>query len=250
MKAMINNNTFKKCFIPLSLKLNTSDDREESTVERINLEESAEDFHLTSHYVNCNGTGNEIAIFAHINGHAYKFCFRNNGTTAPVIEGQNIETKAYLKNSKFVDDSTENRNIIDKDDVDLEAYRVETKSNTTSFLGKSKTILFSIMNEKEFEKQKGSVNFDMSNREKYHEGSLPWRLIEIADKIDNPELWKDNPKHDANKAHSVAELARNYAKLTVLQKWSTEEAIVYILTCSKKENYGVFNSFAPLFKIS
>ena len=103
-------------------------------------------------------------------------------------------------------------------------------------------------------KQKNTVNFDTSIRHNFHQGSLPWRLVEMADKIESlPEGYgaKGNQTgHSTKKAHDVAELARDLAKLIVLMKWSTEEALIYILTCSMKENWGAFNKFAPLYKIS
>lgn len=253
MKDLIKNSIRGRCFIPLSLKLNTSKERD-SVVEKINLEDEMTDYHVSSHYVNSNGVGNAIEIYAHINNKSYKFNIRHNGTKSPIIEGQHLDVEKYLKNDKFVDDTTENRNIISRDDIDIEGYRVNEKDNTSSFLGKSKSILFSVMDETTFNNNKTSVNFSMENRHQFHEGSLPWRLIEVADKIDNlPDGYgaRGNQEgHNSKIAHDVAELARDFAKLIVLMKWSTEEAIIYLLTCSMKENYGVFNTFAPLYKIS
>lgn len=254
MREMILDNTLGKCFIPLSLKLNTSDERD-SVVEKINLETEMEDYHVTSHYVNTTDVGNQIDIYAYINGKSYKFCIRCNGTASPVIEAQHYDTEKYAKGStKIVDDTTENRDIIDSKDVDIESYRVHEKDNTSSFLGKSKSILFSVIDSKAFKEEAKKVNFDMSNRENYHEGSLPWRLIEIADKIEAMPAGygkKGNSMgHEPNKAHQVAELARKFAQLIVIMKWSTEEALIYLLTCAMKQNYGAFNNFAPLYKIS
>lgn len=253
MKNLINNNENGKCFIPLSLKLNTSDERD-SVVEEINLEDNEKDYHVSNHYINTTGVANEIDIFAHINGKAYKFYFRCNGSSKPIIEGQHWDNDKYFKNSKFVDDTSENRDIISRDDIDIESYRVNEKDNTSSFLGKAKTILFSQMDVKEFNKAKKNINFNPENRQNFHEGSLPWRLIEMADKIESvPDGYGAKGKqtgHDSKKAKAVAELARDYAKLIVLMKWSTEEAIIYMLTCSMKENYGAFNKFAPLYKIN
>ena len=253
MRNLILDNKLGKAFIPLSLKLNTSDDRD-SVVEPINLEEKQQDYHVSTHYVNTNNVGNEIDIYAHINGKSYKFYIRCNGTTSPIIEGQHLDTEKYFKNSKFVNDKSENRDIISREDVDIESYKVNEKDNTTSFLGKSKSIIFSAMDKKDFKKQKNTVNFDTSIRHNFHQGSLPWRLIEMADKIESlPEGYgaKGNQTgHSTKKAHDVAELARDLAKLIVLMKWSTEEALIYLLTCSMKENWGAFNKFAPLYKIS
>lgn len=253
MRNLILDNKLGKAFIPLSLKLNTSDDRD-SVVEPINLEEKQQDYHVSTHYVNTNNVGNEIDIYAHINGKSYKFYIRCNGTTSPIIEGQHLDTEKYFKNSKFVNDNSENRDIISREDADIESYKVNEKDNTTSFLGKSKSIIFSAMDKKDFKKQKNTVNFDMSIRHNFHQGSLPWRLVEMADKIESlPEGYgaKGNQAgHSTKKAHDVAELARDLAKLIVLMKWSTEEALIYLLTCSMKENWGAFNKFAPLYKIS
>ena len=253
MRNLILDNKLGKAFIPLSLKLNTSDDRD-SVVEPINLEEKQQDYHVSTHYVNTNNVGNEIDIYAHINGKSYKFYIRCNGTTSPIIEGQHLDTEKYFKNSKFVNDNSENRDIISREDVDIESYKVNEKDNTTSFLGKSKSIIFSAMDKKDFKKQKNTVNFDTSIRHNFHQGSLPWRLVEMADKIESlPEGYgaKGNQTgHSTKKAHDVAELARDLAKLIVLMKWSTEEALIYLLTCSMKENWGAFNKFAPLYKIS
>ena len=253
MRSLILDNKLGKAFIPLSLKLNTSDDRD-SVVEPINLEEKQQDYHVSTHYVNTNNVGNEIDIYAHINGKSYKFYIRCNGTTSPIIEGQHLDTEKYFKNSKFVNDNSENRDIISREDVDIESYKVNEKDNTTSFLGKSKSIIFSAMDKKDFKKQKNTVNFDTSIRHNFHQGSLPWRLVEMADKIESlPEGYgaKGNQTgHSTKKAHDVAELARDLAKLIVLMKWSTEEALIYLLTCSMKENWGAFNKFAPLYKIS
>ena len=253
MRSLILDNKLGKAFIPLSLKLNTSDDRD-SVVEPINLEEKQQDYHVSTHYVNTNNVGNEIDIYAHINGKSYKFYIRCNGTTSPIIEGQHLDTEKYFKNSKFVNDKSENRDIISREDVDIESYKVNEKDNTTSFLGKSKSIIFSAMDKKDFKKQKNTVNFDTSIRHNFHQGSLPWRLVEMADKIESlPEGYgaKGNQAgHSTKKAHDVAELARDLAKLIVLMKWSTEEALIYLLTCSMKENWGAFNKFAPLYKIS
>ena len=253
MRSLILDNKLGKAFIPLSLKLNTSDDRD-SVVEPINLEEKQQDYHVSTHYVNTNNVGNEIDIYAHINGKSYKFYIRCNGTTSPIIEGQHLDTEKYFKNSKFVNDKSENRDIISREDVDIESYKVNEKDNTTSFLGKSKSIIFSAMDKKDFKKQKNIVNFDTSIRHNFHQGSLPWRLVEMADKIESlPEGYgaKGNQTgHSTKKAHDVAELARDLAKLIVLMKWSTEEALIYLLTCSMKENWGAFNKFAPLYKIS
>lgn len=253
MRSLILDNKLGKAFIPLSLKLNTSDDRD-SVVEPINLEEKQQDYHVSTHYVNTNNVGNEIDIYAHINGKSYKFYIRCNGTISPTIESQHFDAEKYFKNSKFVNDKSENRDIISREDVDIESYKVNEKDNTTSFLGKSKSIIFSAMDKKDFKKQKNTVNFDMSIRHNFHQGSLPWRLVEMADKIESlPEGYgaKGNQTgHSTKKAHDVAELARDLAKLIVLMKWSTEEALIYLLTCSMKENWGVFNKFAPLYKIS
>ena len=253
MRSLILDNKLGKAFIPLSLKLNTSDDRD-SVVEPINLEEKQQDYHVSTHYVNTNNVGNEIDIYAHINGKSYKFYIRCNGTTSPIIEGQHLDAEKYFKNSKFVNDKSENRDIISREDVDIESYKVNEKDNTTSFLGKSKSIIFSAMDKKDFKKQKNTVNFDTSIRHNFHQGSLPWRLVEMADKIESlPEGYgaKGNQTgHSIKKAHDVAELARDLAKLIVLMKWSTEEALIYLLTCSMKENWGAFNKFAPLYKIS
>lgn len=253
MRSLILDNKLGKAFIPLSLKLNTSDDRD-SVVEPINLEEKQQDYHVSTHYVNTNNVGNEIDIYAHINGKSYKFYIRCNGTTSPIIEGQHLDTEKYFKNSKFVNDNSENRDIISREDVDIESYKVNEKDNTTSFLGKSKSIIFSAIDKKDFKKQKNTVNFDTSIRHNFHQGSLPWRLVEMADKIESlPEGYgaKGNQTgHSIKKAHDVAELARDLAKLIVLMKWSTEEALIYLLTCSMKENWGAFNKFAPLYKIS
>ena len=253
MRSLILDNKLGKAFIPLSLKLNTSDDRD-SVVEPINLEEKQQDYHVSTHYVNTNNVGNEIDIYAHINGKSYKFYIRCNGTTSPIIEGQHLDTEKYFKNSKFVNDNSENRDIISREDVDIESYKVNEKDNTTSFLGKSKSIIFSAIDKKDFKKQKNTVNFDTSIRHNFHQGSLPWRLVEMADKIESlPEGYgaKGNQTgHSTKKAHDVAELARDLAKLIVLMKWSTEEALIYLLTCSMKENWGAFNKFAPLYKIS
>lgn len=253
MRNLILDNKLGKAFIPLSLKLNTSDDRD-SIVEPINLENKPQDYHVSTHYVNTTSVGNEIDIYAHINGKSYKFYIRCNGTTSPIIEGQHLDTEKYFKNSKFVNDKSENRDIISREDVDIESYKVNEKDNTTSFLGKSKSIIFSAMDKKDFKKQKNTVNFDMSVRHNFHQGSLPWRLVEMADKIESlPEGYgaKGNQAgHSTKKAHDVAELARDLAKLIVLMKWSTEEALIYLLTCSMKENWGAFNKFAPLYKIS
>ncbi len=253
MKELIVNSNTGKCFIPLSLKLNTSEDRS-SVVEKINLEDGEKDYHVSSHYVNTTGVGNEIDVFAHINGKAYKFYFRCNGGTAPIIEGQHLDNDKYFKNSKFVNDETENRDIISRDDIDIESYRVNEKDNTSSFLGKAKSIIFSAIDEKTFKSEKEKVNFNMDIRHNFHEGSLPWRLIEMADKIEAlPEGYGARGKgegHSTKKASLVAELARDYAKFIVMMKWSTEEAIIYLLTCSMKENWGAYNTFAPLYKIS
>ncbi len=253
MKNLIRDSRLGKCFIPLSLKLNTSDDRF-SVVERINLEEEMTDYKVSSHYVNTTGVGNEIDIYAHINGKSYKFYMRCNGTSNPIIEGQHFDNERYFKNEKFVNDNSDDRNIVDKNDADIEAFRVDEKDNTSSFLGKSKSILFSVMSKKELNAKKKEINFDLSNRVNYHEGSLPWRLIEMADKIESmPNGYGARGKqtgHDSTKAKQVAELARDLAYLIVSMKWSTSEAIIYLLTCSMKENYGAFNSFAPLYKIS
>jgi len=253
MKDLINNSKLGKCFIPLSLKLNTSPERD-SVVEKMNLEESAKDYHVSNHYVNTNGVGNEIDVFAHINGKAYKFYFRCNGTTSPVIEGQHYDSDKYFKNSKFVDDTSKTRDVINRDDIDIESFKVNEKDNTSSFLGKAKTILFSAISDKEFKEKKKTINFNSEDRNNYHEGSLPWRLVEMADKIEAmPDGYGAKGKqtgHDSRKAKAVAELARDYAYLAVMMNWNTEKAIIYMLTCSMKENFGAFNSFAPLYKIS
>lgn len=253
MRNLILDNKVGKAFIPLSLKLNTSDDRD-SVVEPINLEDKPQDYHVSTHYVNTSAVGNEVDIYAHINGKAYKFYIRCNGTKTPIIEGQHLDNEKYFKNSHYVNDESDNRDIISREDVDIESYKVNEKDNTTSFLGKSKSILFSAMDKKDFKKQKETVKFDMSMRHNFHQGSLPWRLIEMADKIESlPEGYGargNQTGHSVKKAHDVAELTRDFAKLIVLMKWSTEEALIYLLTCSMKENWGAFNKFAPLYKIS
>ncbi len=254
MREMILDNKLGKCFIPLSLKLNTSDDRD-SVVEKMNLETEMKDYHVTSHYINTTEVGNQIDILAYINGKSYKFCFRCNGSSSAVIEAQHWDTDKYLSGStKMVDDTSKERKVIDSKEVDIEGYRVDEKDNTSSFLGKAKSIIFSAIDPKTFEEEAKKINFDMSNRHKFHEGSLPWRLIEMADKIESlPAGYGAKGKqtgHDTNKARMVAELARNFARLCVIMNWRTEDAIIYLLTCSMKENYGEFNSFAPLYKIS
>ena len=91
MREMILDNKLSKCFIPLSLKLNISDDRD-SVVEKMNLETEMKDYHVTSHYINTTEVGNQIDILAYINGKSYRFCFRCNGSSSAVIEAQHWDT--------------------------------------------------------------------------------------------------------------------------------------------------------------
>lgn len=271
----------RKWWIPLSLKLNYNDKRD-SVVEELNLEAPDENkYKVYSHFVKTNGVCNEIDIYANISGLKYKFFIRCNGTDSAIIEGQHAtDSQYYSASDKAVgvigkdEDNNEVWGLSDTDNIqqsdkarlqaDIEGFLFDTATNTDSFLGKAKAILFSTVGgTREFKKEKNKIKVVSTSvmndpeissiKANLDETSLPWRLVDLSEKIlAYPETKADGKKngHSNAKALLVSEVATDLAKLIVKKGWTTEQALIYLLVASQKENYGAFNTFAPYYKIS
>ena len=220
-------------FIPLSLKLNYSS--EDSQVESLNLYEKGK-MKVNSH-TSVVKAGQGFEFHAIISENDYKFTIRNNGA------GSIIETM----NGTF---SPAKQAMYSLEEGETDVYVSKETKNKTSQLGKAWQSL------KNFCPEFATKSFgeiQKMTREKVGHDTIQWDRGE-AYKNSLPtqlhRVWEENRDDDSSKVLSAAMLCNLLAYYIIYNGWTTAEALIYILNASMKSNYGVFNTFAPYFKIS
>lgn len=220
-------------FIPLSLKLNYSS--EGSHVETLNLFKK-EEMKVNSH-TSVVRTGQGFEFHAIISENDYKFTIRNNGAGS-IIEAMN---GSY---------SPAKQAMYSLEEGETDVYVSKETKNKSSQLGKSWQAL------KNFcpafaEKSFGEIQ--KMTREKIGHDTIKWdRGDAYKDSLPTQlhKAWEENKDDASPKTLSAAMLCNLLAYYIIYNEWNTADALIYILNASMKSNYGVFNTFAPYFKIS
>lgn len=222
-----------RVFIPISLKLNYSS--EDSHVEKFNFDSNKE-YKVNSHS-SVYKAGQGFEFHAIISENDYKFSIRTNGPGVIIEAANGKYTPA--KSAMY---------SLEEGETDI--YVSKEVKNMSAQLGKSWQALKNFCPEfsnKDFGEIQKLVRAKVGGN-KIHwdrgaalESSLPTQLHKI---------WEEN-KNDKNKSTVAAAMFCNLlAYYIIYNKWTTAQALIYILNASMKSNYGAFNMFAPYIKIS